>query len=74
MNQTLLINLAIIAVVALGLVITGNPLFVMGLLMLPQLPYGLAQEQMRMDAMLDEDEDEYPAKPVGFTQDVTSKK
>jgi hypothetical protein len=74
MNQTVLINLAIIALVALGLILTGNPLFVLALLLMPQLPYGLAQEQMRMNAMLGDNEDDFPAQPVGFTQDVKSKR
>jgi hypothetical protein len=36
--------------------------------MLPQLPYGLAQEQTRMDSMSDDDEDD--PQPMGFTQEL----
>lgn len=69
MNQTLLLNLSIVALIALGILITGNPLFILALLILPPLPYGLAQQRMQID-MMDDDE----SQPMGFTQDVKTKK
>jgi hypothetical protein len=63
MNQTVLINLLIIALVAIGILTSGNPLFILALLMLMPLPYGLAQQNQSAD-----DEDE--SQPMGFTQNV----
>lgn len=68
MTQTFLINLCIVALVAIGILDTGNPLFILGLLMLLPLPYGLLQRQDQSD---DEDFDE--PQPMGFTQDVKSR-
>ena len=57
MNHALLLNIAIIAVVAYGLFVTSNPLVLLLLLLLKEMPYGLL-------AMDDDDEEE--SKPIGF--------
>jgi hypothetical protein len=57
MNHALLLNIAIIAVVAYGLFVTSNPLVLLLLLLLKEMPYGLL-------AMDDDEEDE--SKPIGF--------
>ncbi|MFT4064300.1 hypothetical protein [Paraburkholderia sp.] len=41
MKHALILNLLIIAVVALALVLTSNPLAILALFMLRDLPYGL---------------------------------
>lgn len=56
MNQALLLNLAIIACIAAGMIYLQNPLALFGLL-LKELPYGLLVQQ----------DDEEESKPIGFT-------
>jgi len=58
MNQALLLNLAIIACIAAGMIYLQNPLALFGLLLLKELPYGL---------LVKEDEEEPEGKPIGFT-------
>jgi hypothetical protein len=57
MNHAILLNIAIILVVAFALFVTNNPLVLMCLLLLKEMPYGLLA--------IDEDEDD-ESKPIGF--------
>ena len=65
MNQALTLAALIIAVIIVGIIFTGNPLFVLCLLLLPQLPYGLLQSN---GGYVEEPED--VPQPMGFLQDV----
>jgi len=58
MNQALLLNLAIIACIALAVIHLQNPLALFGLLLLKEMPYGLLVQQ---------EEEEKEGKPIGFT-------
>lgn len=59
MNQALLLNLAIIACIAAGMIYLQNPLALFGLLLLKELPYALLVQQ--------DDDEEEESKPIGFT-------
>ncbi|CAM3120923.1 hypothetical protein [Cupriavidus taiwanensis] len=59
MTHTLILNLAILLLIAVGLLLTQNPLMLLGLLLLRDLPYQLAAMQLQA-------EDE-PSNPIGFT-------
>ena len=66
MNHALILNLGIILVIICGLIATANPLFIFGLMMLQEMPYGLLAQRKDDD---EEDDDDEP-QPVGFTQIV----
>lgn len=66
MNQAAFVNLLIVLVVIVGLVTLQNPLFILGLLFLRDLPYGLAMQAAQYH---DEGDDE-DSRPIGFTADV----
>ncbi|CAQ71570.1 hypothetical protein; putative exported protein [Cupriavidus taiwanensis LMG 19424] len=55
----MILNLAILLLIAVGLLLTQNPLMLLGLLLLRDLPYQLAAMQLQA-------EDE-PSNPIGFT-------
>ena len=57
MNHALLLNIAIILVVGFSLAITSNPMVLLILLLLKEMPYALLT--------MDEDEDD-ESKPMGF--------
>lgn len=57
MIHALLLNIAIIAIVAFALFVTSNPMVLLILLLLKEMPYGLL-------AIEDEGDDE--SKPIGF--------
>lgn len=72
MNHATIINLAIILLIAVGIAFTKNPMFLLGLLMLVEMPFGLVQNQQSIDAAAagvgaDDDEGE-PA--IGFTASI----
>lgn len=57
MIHALLLNIAILVVVAYALFVTSNPMVLLLLLLLKEMPYGLL-------AMDEDEEDE--SKPIGF--------
>lgn len=59
MTHALIFNALILAVIAFALYVTSNPLVLMCLLLLKEMPYGL------MVADEDDDDDE-EGKPIGF--------
>lgn len=59
MYQFFLLNVMIVLLVVYGLAITGNPLFVLLLLLLRDMPFGEPEE-----------EEEYPSQPMGFNADI----
>lgn len=75
MFHTLLINLAILALIAYGIATEGNPLYAILVLALQELPHGLVQQKMQLDAMrsMPQNDDDDDAQPIGFTADVKSK-
>jgi hypothetical protein len=60
MNQALLLNLAIIAAAIICSVALQNPLALVVLMLLKDLPYGLMLPQV--------EEEEEESKPIGFIQ------
>lgn len=60
MNHALYLNMAIIGAVIACIIFLQNPLALFGLLLIKDLPYGLAMQHR------EEDEDE--TKPIGFVQ------
>ena len=60
MNQALLLNLAIIAAAIICSVALHNPLALVVLMLLKDLPYGLMLPQV--------EEEEEESKPIGFIQ------
>lgn len=59
MNQALLLNLAIIACVIICMVVLHNPLGLVALMLLKDLPYGL---------LAPSSEEKPKPKPIGFIQ------
>ena len=78
MNHFLVLNIGIIIAIVAGLFITSNPLFILGLLMLQEMPMGVTREQYEAIRRQVQDDDDYgdgeqssdQPKPMGFTQDV----
>ncbi|TSP13934.1 hypothetical protein [Cupriavidus campinensis] len=62
MHYALTINIGIILVIVAGLILTSNPLVLLGLFFLRDMPYQL--EAMKLGA-----EDDEPSNPIGFTTD-----
>jgi hypothetical protein len=58
MNHALILNLLIVGVVVLALAITSQPVVLLGLLMLRDMPYGLLA--------VENDDEEEEGKPMGF--------
>ena len=56
MNQALLLNLAIIALIAVVILTTGNALALLGIVFLKEMPYGLLMGG----------EEEEQGRPIGF--------
>ena len=67
MNHALFLNCLIIAVVLVGIVVGHNPLFLVGLTFLQDMPYGLLAARQLDAQSRDEEDDE---QPMGFTADV----
>lgn len=62
MNETLILNVGIIAAIIVCLVVLHNPLALFGLLLLKELPYGLAMAQVSAPP----DDPEPEGRPIGF--------
>lgn len=58
MNYALLLNLAIIGLIVVVLLVTNNPLAMLGIAFIRDMPYGLLQQ--------DDDEEEEKSRPIGF--------
>jgi hypothetical protein len=58
MNHALLLNFAIIGLIVVALILTSNPLALLGIAFLREMPYGLLQQ--------DEEEEEEKGRPIGF--------
>ena len=58
MNHALILNFMIFAAVMAALFVTSNPVVLLGLLMLKEMPYGLLT--------MSEDEEDEQGKPMGF--------
>jgi len=58
MNHALILNLAIVALIVVVLLITNNPLALLGIAFIRDMPYGLlAQEEEEVDEK---------GRPIGF--------
>lgn len=74
MNHTLFLNFAIILLTAAGLLFTGNPLSLLCLFFLQELPVHVVTNEQQIRAKLlesgmdDEDDDDEPA--IGFTAPI----
>lgn len=58
MNYALILNLAIIGLIVVVLVLTGNPLALLGIAFIRDMPYGLLAQ--------DEEETDEKGRPIGF--------
>jgi hypothetical protein len=58
MNHALILNLAIIGLIVVVLVITNNPLALLGIAFIRDMPYGLLQQE--------EEEEDEKGRPIGF--------
>lgn len=58
MNHALLLNLAILALIAVVILTTGNALALLGIVFLKEMPYGLLAPDMG--------DDEEGGRPIGF--------
>lgn len=58
MNHALILNLAIIGLVIVALIFTSNPLALLGVAFLREMPYGLLADE--------EEEEEEKGRPIGF--------
>lgn len=65
MNHALIQNFSIIILVAFGTYQMNNPLFVLGLMFLTDLPYGLHPSQNKEDEENEED-GAYQGNKIGF--------
>ena len=63
MNHALLLNLAIIGLIAVVIFVTGDPLALMGIVFLKEMPYGLLAQEMS------DDEVEESTRKIGFIRD-----
>jgi hypothetical protein len=62
MNQAFGLNTMIILLIVIGIFATSNPLFILGLLFLRDLPYGLVASES--------DNQEEESKPIGFHAEI----
>lgn len=58
MNHALLLNLAIIGLIVVALILTSNPLALLGIAFIRDMPYGLLAQ--------DDEEEEEKGRPIGF--------
>jgi len=73
MNHTVIINIMIAILVGIALIITREPVTLLGLLLLHELPYGLEQAKLQIEAKLledDDDGDDADGRGIGFTANV----
>lgn len=63
MHQFLIVNVLIILLICAGIVWTSNPLFILGLLFLVQMPFVQSGPE-------GDDDDDYRDQPMGFTAKV----
>jgi hypothetical protein len=71
MKHTVAINLMICLLVALALIVSGEPIVLAFLVLLHELPYGLEQTKMQLDAGKDDEESEdADGRGIGFTADM----
>lgn len=63
MNHALLLNIAIIGLIAVVIFVTGDPLALMGIVFLKEMPYGLLAQEMS------DDEVEESTRKIGFIRD-----
>ena len=64
MNHALILNIAILVLIVVALAMTNNPLVLLGIAFLKEMPYGLLQqddESQGEEAMEDES-----GRPIGF--------
>ena len=64
MNHALLLNVAILALIVVALIMTNNPVVLLGIAFLKEMPYGLIQQ----DDSDDDDEEDEKGRPIGFIQ------
>lgn len=57
MIHALILNLAIIGLIIVALIVTGNPLALLGIVFLKEMPYGLIAPM---------DDEDPPGRPIGF--------
>lgn len=62
-NHALILNLAIIALIALVIILTQNPLALLAIVLLREMPFGLLAQDSD-----DEGGDESGGRPIGFIQ------
>ena len=62
MNHALLLNLAIIGLIVIALLITSNPLALLGIVFLKEMPYGLLAQD-------DGEDEESGSRKIGFITD-----
>ncbi|MFM0095649.1 hypothetical protein PQQ87_08550 [Paraburkholderia nemoris] len=74
MIATLTLNALVVLTIIVGLVSTHNDLFVLGLLMLKELPQYppayVLQMQYALQKLMGAFSDEEPRRPIGFTADI----
>lgn len=58
MNHALILNIAIVLLIAFVIWLTSNPLALIGIVFLKEMPYGLLAQ--------DDDEEEEKSNPIGF--------
>jgi hypothetical protein len=63
MNHALILNIAILVLIVVALAMTNNPLVLLGIAFLKEMPYGLMQQES--DEELVESEEE-SGRPIGF--------
>lgn len=63
MNQALILNLAVIAAAVICSVALHNPLALVAMMLMKDLPYGLMLPQQA-----EEEEEKEESKPIGFIQ------
>lgn len=66
MNHALILNIGILVLIVVALAMTNNPLVLLGIAFLREMPYGLLQQE---DQSEDDDEpEEEVGRPIGFIQ------
>lgn len=60
MNHALLLNLAIIGLIVVALILTSNPLALLGIAFIRDMPYGLLEQDE------DEEKEKEKGRPIGF--------
>lgn len=63
------LNVLIVGVIMIGIAWTSNPLFIMGLMLLRDMP--VFPPQYMVDGQSDNSDRDNPAQPMGFTAQIT---